>query len=74
VIVWLKAKHRTLKTKGRYKSSSNDQGTKHSKKTKATDAQRRDMKATQPRRVMVLDARTGRTRMTTVTTNKENAA
>jgi hypothetical protein len=53
-VQWVKAKYLRPKTGGRYRSSSNDSGTKGKTRRKATDAQRAAMRATQPLVTLVL--------------------
>jgi hypothetical protein len=53
-VQWVKAKYLRPKTGGRYRSSSNDSGTKGKTRRKASDAERAAMRATQPRVTLVL--------------------
>lgn len=64
-IEWLKLKHRKRKpTQAGYRRppDNGDQGTKHLKKKKATEAQKVAIRATQPEVVFELDAVRGKLR------------
>lgn len=53
-VTWIKHKYTQTRTAGRYRSSSNDSGTKGKTKRKASDAERAAIHARQPRVTLVL--------------------
>lgn len=53
-VSWLKAKYTRPKTAGRYRSSSNQAGTRGKTYRKATDRERAEIQARQPRVTLVL--------------------
>ncbi len=64
-IQWLNRKHRVRKpTQDGYRrpADNGDQGTKHMSKHKLSEPQKVAVRATQPRVVAVMEARTGRIR------------
>lgn len=51
---WVKHKYTQPRTTGKYRSSSNDSGTRGRRRRKASDAERAAMRATQPNVTLVL--------------------
>jgi len=53
-VQWIKSKYTQPKTRGKYKSSSNDSGTRGKNKRKVGDRERAEIQARQPSVTLVL--------------------